>query len=353
MLRRVVLIQAAYPFDEEAFVKIITNGAFSSYAYLVAVAIKPDDGRLPPLLDVFKLIVSVHDIYDARLREEDLQTPVALAKEIVRSGDQKAARRNARLIIQQLERISPEELAQMERDEDNAINAIWKRVSHPPPAWVRQIADAQQSWGFVFYRSREVERKYGHMWDEVWDAIQENSRRIPHPVQGERSHEYALLHSIHCAGEESTLRRLWRSTWATGLTSKDLPEDDALRRHFKDFRELLSSSGILRNTFIMIDDECIPEDLWRYPGGPSAETFWVWAYDAGWKPAFVDTIVYNGEEYRGRVKVPFYCLDAWFYAARYEGVSLRDMWLKAQTHRSKWWICCSKPMENWGHESYI
>ncbi|KAI8190869.1 hypothetical protein K4K51_000680 [Colletotrichum sp. SAR 10_75] len=143
MLRRVVLIQAAYPFDEEAFVKIITNGAFSSYAYLVAVAIKPDDGRLPPLLDVFKLIVSVHDIYDARLREEDLQTPVALAKEIVRSGDQKAARRNARLIIQQLERISPEELAQMDRDEDNAINAIWKRVSHPPSAWVRQIADAQ------------------------------------------------------------------------------------------------------------------------------------------------------------------------------------------------------------------
>ncbi|KAE9577680.1 hypothetical protein CGMCC3_g6224 [Colletotrichum fructicola] len=81
-LRRAVLGQAAYPFDEEAFVKIITNSAFSSYAHLVAVAIKPDDGRLPPLLDVFKLIISVQDIYDARLREEDLQTPVAPAKEI-------------------------------------------------------------------------------------------------------------------------------------------------------------------------------------------------------------------------------------------------------------------------------
>ncbi|KAI8300438.1 hypothetical protein K4K59_001624 [Colletotrichum sp. SAR11_240] len=154
MLRRVVLTQAAYPFDEEAFVKIITNGAFSSYAHLVAVAIKPDDGRLPPLLGVFKLIIC------------DLCCPEernAARYEIVRSEDQKAARRNARLIIQQLKRISPEKLIQMERDEGNVINATWKRVSHPPPAWVPQIADAQQPWGFVFYRSKEVEREYSHI----------------------------------------------------------------------------------------------------------------------------------------------------------------------------------------------
>ncbi|KAH9233591.1 hypothetical protein K456DRAFT_1724512 [Colletotrichum gloeosporioides 23] len=158
-LRRAVLGQAAYPFDEEVFVKIITNSAFSSYAHLVAVAIKPDDGRLPPLLDVFKLIISVQDIYDARLREEDIQTPVAPAKEI--------------------------------------------------------------------------------------------------------------------------------------------------------------------------------------------------AYDAGWKPALADTTGSDGEEYRGRVKLPIECLDTWFYAARYEGVRLKDMRLKAQTHRSKWLICYSNLMENWNHESYI
>ncbi|GKT56423.1 hypothetical protein ColTof4_09032 [Colletotrichum tofieldiae] len=105
--------------------------------------------------------------------------------------------------------------------------------------------------------------------------------------------------------------------------------------------------------FIVIDDECIPEDLWRYLGGPSDETFWVYAYDADWEPASTKVTVSDGKEYRGRVKVPIYCLDAWFYAARYGGVSLKDMWLKAQTQRSKWWICYFEPMENWDHESYI
>ncbi|KAF0321930.1 hypothetical protein GQ607_010863 [Colletotrichum asianum] len=132
----------------------------------------------------------------------------------------------------------------------------------------------------------------------------------------------------------------------------DCQFSQGLCRHFKDFRESLSSTGILQNT-IAIDDECIPEDLWRYLGGPSAETLWVWPYDAGWKPALEDTTVSDGEEYRGRVKVPIYSLEAWVYAARYEGVSLRDMWFKAQTHHSKSWICCSNPMENWDHESYI
>ncbi|WYZ41183.1 hypothetical protein EsH8_V_000078 [Colletotrichum jinshuiense] len=344
VLRRVVLGQTAYAFDEDAYVKRVTNGAFPSYTYLVGAAMEPNDGGLPPVLDIFKLIIcdarcpkegaTLHNLYDAQLREEELQTPAELAREIVRSEDEKVARRNAKLIIQQLEGASPEELAQMERDEGNAVKAMWKRVSHVPPAWVRRIAEAQQPWGFVFYRSREVERKYGAIWEEAWDAIQENSRRIPWPVQGERSHQ-----------------RLWIDTWATGLVFEDLPEDDALRRHFKDFRESLSSPGILRDTFIVIDDECIPKDLWRYPGGPSAETFWVWAYDADWEPASADVAV--PEEYQGRVKVPIYCLNAWFYAARCEGVSLRDMWLKAQTHHSKWWICRSKPMENWDHEPYV
>lgn len=112
--------------------------------HLIAAATKPDDGRLPPLLDVFKLITcdaccpeegaTLQDTYDARVREEELQTPVELAREIVRSEDQRTARRNARLIIQQLKRISPEKLIQMERDEGNVINAICERVSHPPPA---------------------------------------------------------------------------------------------------------------------------------------------------------------------------------------------------------------------------
>ncbi|KAF7556573.1 hypothetical protein G7Z17_g1328 [Cylindrodendrum hubeiense] len=363
-LRRAVLGKAAYAQDERDFVKRISNGTFSSYDYVIGAAMKPDGGRLPALLDIFKLIicdarcleegVSLQDAYDTQLQEEELQTPTERAREIVRSEDEKMARRNARLIIPHLERISAEKLMQMERDEGNAIEAIWKQISPPPPAWIQQIVDAQQPWGFVFYKSREVERKYGHVWDEdyMWDTIQENTNRIPYSFDGERSLGYTLLHRIHSGGNEPTLTHLWTTDWTAGPISQDLSEDDALRRQFKDYRESLSSPGILRNTFIMIDDEDIPEDLWKY-SGPARDTFWVWAYDADWEPSSTDVTFSNGEEYRGRVKVPIYSLDAWFYAARYEGVSLKDMWLKAQTHPSKLWICRSKPMENWDHESYI
>ncbi|OAA36100.1 hypothetical protein NOR_07706 [Metarhizium rileyi] len=61
----------------------------------------------------------------------------------------------------------------------------------------------------------------------------------------------------------------------------------------------------------------------------------------------------DGSEYQGRVKVAIYCLDAWFYAARYEGISIYDMWLKAQKHHQKLWICYSKTLEEWDHEPYI
>lgn len=99
----------------------------------------------------------------------------------------------------------------------------------------------------------------------------------------------------------------------------------------------------------MIDDESIPESLEDPPYIIS--DFWVWAYDADWEPSASGTL--TEAEYQGRVKVSIYSLDAWFYAARYEGVSLRDMWLKAQSHPGKQWICLSKPLEEWEHESFV
>ncbi|KAF7548471.1 hypothetical protein G7Z17_g7034 [Cylindrodendrum hubeiense] len=275
----------------------------------------PDDNRMPALLDVFKLIIcdarcleegtSLQDAYDAQLREEELQTPTERAREIVRCEIEKTARRNARLIIPHLEHISPDELTQMERNKGDTIKAIWKQIAPPPPAWIQQIVDSQQPWGFVFYKSREVERKFGYDWYDVWGEIKDY-----------------------------------------------LSEDDALRRHFKDYKESLSSPGFLRNTFIMINDQCIPEDI-RRNNRQDIDDFWVWAYDADWEPS-ADITVSNGDEYRGRVRVPLYSLNAWFYGARYEGVvSLKDMWLKAQTDPEKLWICRSKLMESWHHESYI
>ncbi|KAH8665388.1 hypothetical protein BGZ61DRAFT_538743 [Ilyonectria robusta] len=240
----------------------------------------------------------------------------------------------------------------VEEDQGDAIKAIWKQIAPPPPAWIQKIVDAQQPWGFVFYESRVAEQGFGHDWEDVWSEIKQCTGRMPVAVNGERDHEYTLLSSIHTGGNQGNMKDLWITDWAAGPIDPDLPEDDALRRHFKEYRESLSYPGILRNTFIMVDDQCIPADLWKYTGR-AVDTFWVWAYDADWEPSS-DVTVSNGEEYRGRVRVPLHSLDAWIYGARAEGeVSLKDMWLKAQTHDEKLWICYSKRMENWHHESYI
>ncbi|RYO83982.1 hypothetical protein DL762_005884 [Monosporascus cannonballus] len=361
-LRDALLGRTCYPPDERAMVKRITNNAIQSHDYLIAYAANPEDGRMPALLDAWKIIIcdvryleegaNLQDAYDAQLREEELQTAAERAREVVRTEDEKIARRNAKWVIPLLEGLSPEELAQMELQDGGATKAIWKQVSPAPPAWIQQIVDTQQPWGFVFYKTREVEQKYGHKWPETWDAIRENTSWIPYHTGEERPLAYACLVSIHCRGNKSILKKLWTEDWATGPVAGDLAADDALQRHFKDYRESLSSPGILRNTFIVVDAGCIPEDLWEC-NRPGYEIFWVWAYDADWEPSSTNDTASDGEEYQGRVKVPIYCLNAWFYAARYEGVSLRDMWLKAQNHPAKLWICYSKPLEEWRHESYI
>lgn len=125
-------------------------------------------------------------------------------------------------------------------------------------------------------------------------------------------------------------------------------------RHFKRYRKSLSSPGILQNTFIVVDTEPFSEHFDEVVRNPHPN-FFVWAYDADWDSSSLSTkdIAVDGEEYNGRVKVSIFSLDAWFYAARYEGVNLRDMWLKSQSHPRKLWVCYSKPLEEWHHESYI
>ncbi|KAF5686389.1 hypothetical protein FCIRC_2945 [Fusarium circinatum] len=120
-------------------------------------------------------------------------------------------------------------------------------------------------------------------------------------------------------------------------------------RHFQEYRQSLSSPGILKNTFVVIPIELIPESE-----NEELDPYWVWAYDADWDSSTDETACSSsGEKYQGRVKVAVYSLNAWFYAARWEGVSLRDMWLKAQMHQDKLWICYSKEMEDWDHEPYV
>lgn len=86
--------------------------------------------------------------------------------------------------------------------------------------------------------------------------------------------------------------------------------------------------------------------------GINTEQFWLWAYDADWEPMDSYTAP-NGEVYQGRMKVLINSLDAWFYAARYEGVSLRDMWLKSHEFPGKVWKCDTMPLEPWKHQQYV
>lgn len=46
-------------------------------------------------------------------------------------------------------------------------------------------------------------------------------------------------------------------------------------------------------------------------------------------------------------------MDAWFYTARWEGVSLYKMWLKAQDDPDHLWYGQTKYMEQWDHESFV
>ncbi|KAF9774255.1 hypothetical protein IL306_007778 [Fusarium sp. DS 682] len=111
------------------------------------------------------------------------------------------------------------------------------------------------------------------------------------------------------------------------------------------------SPGILRNTFIVIPMELISGNL-KCDEGDILDPGWIWAYDADWDGSEEET-VFNGEKYQSRVKVAKWSLESWFYVARWEGVSLRDMWLKAQQHPEKLWICHTKRLEEWDHEPYI
>jgi hypothetical protein len=110
------------------------------------------------------------------------------------------------------------------------------------------------------------------------------------------------------------------------------------------------SPGLLRNTFIVIPMELISGNRSR-EASDFLDPCWVWAYDADWDSS--EETVFNGEKYQGRVKVAMWSVNSWFYGARWEGVSLRDMWLKAQQHPEKLWECKSKRLEEWDHEPYV
>ncbi|RMJ08245.1 hypothetical protein BHE90_002938 [Fusarium euwallaceae] len=347
--------------DECSMVKRIAGNGWGTGESLLNSMACYDQVHEPAIpIDAWKLVycdlyyidgsnATLQDIYEERLREEELQTPAAQAREIVRRDVIKLARRNAKWMIPRLEQLLDEARGQEIRQYREILHIIWKRVSPAPPAWIQHIINAEEKWGFVYYRSREVDRKYGHRWASWWGRIMDS--QLP---DTERNMGDATAFSIHCQGGRPSLKFLETEDWPTCHANDDLAEDDDFRKQFKEYvqdKDDLLPAGISRNTFIVVPIELIPDSP-EWDEDDELDPYWVWAYDADWDSSAEET-TFKGETYQGRVKVAYYSLKSWFYGARWEGVSLRDMWLKAQQHPDKLWICYTKYMEEWDHEPYI
>ncbi|KAF4495464.1 hypothetical protein FAGAP_8397 [Fusarium agapanthi] len=401
-LKNIVLGRTNRPEDEDSIVERITNSVADSSSTLISYIAGFDKMAYPLCLDAWKLVycdmyyvegnAMLQEIYEARLQEEELQTPAARARELIRDFRLKKARRNAKWMIPAIGRLSEEELkgwaekdpGLMQRliDEGKFEEArellskphsykdmlaeVWTQVSPPPPAWLKKIFETGKQFGFVYYRSRELyQTRYN--WNSVWSRITNTS-----------SPPGVSWADIHCQGSKNwmSLHSLETENWPIFSPNEELAEDDDLRKHFKkyceenrskteedekkkkkkrkrkdtDDNENLLSPGILRNTFIVIPLEFVSGNL-NIKERDSYDPCWVWAYDADWDGLNEETV--DGEKYEGCVKVAKWSLNSWFYAARWEGVSLRDMWFKAQQHPDKYWICYTKELEEWDHEPYV
>ncbi|KAJ4128999.1 hypothetical protein NW768_007526 [Fusarium equiseti] len=420
-LKLTLLGRTIHSRDESTMVKRITNNLANSGCTLISYAARFDHSTTVLPLDAWKLVycdlyyidgcdATLQQIYEARLREEDLQTPAARARELVRDNNLKKARRNARWMIPALERPwtdedpprpnpfeeainriiknspIPEEVAKLFEDHKmieksreqwkkaepkRRLETLWNQVSPAPPAWMKKVLDDQVQFGFIYYLSREANGKYGHHWKSEWLRIDNTCAPLG-----------VCWSCIHTQGKDNwfTMHRLEAENWPVFSPDETLAEDDDLRKHFKQYSEKnksdtkedrkmmimirnknkhrrvqeytdVLSPGFLRNTFIVIPIELVDGNR-SIEEGDFLDPCWVWAYDADWDSS-QDETVFNGEKYQGRVKVAKWSLNSWFYGARWEGVSLRDMWLKAQQHPEKMWICYAKEFEEWDHEPYI
>jgi hypothetical protein len=226
--------------------------------------IRDFDETIHPLcLDALKLVycdiyyvdgggATLQAIYEARLQEEVLQTPAARARELVRNDDLKKARRNAKWMIPAIERLSAEELIQPAPEDEEPhrrtlewvrmlepdrlewaertlkdscwhknLERIWKQVSPAPPAWIQKILDTQREWGFIYYVSRGVDKKYLRNWKSNWSRYKSPSSPM-----------MVTWGSIHCQGQDNrtALEQLSTENWPIFHPDENMAEHDDLRK---------------------------------------------------------------------------------------------------------------------------
>ncbi|KAG5814882.1 hypothetical protein H9Q74_002591 [Fusarium xylarioides] len=326
-LESALLGRTAYYYDECMMIRRITNRVAESSSTLVHRIADFDQHIDPFCLDAWKLAycdvcyvdggsATLQEIYEARLREEELQTPAEQARELVRDNDLKRARRNAKWMIPAIEGLSEDdkkgwqdkdpdlqnrlceqlrlllverldqqrefneierrkieeiqELSLKPRNYQDILEEMWKQVSPAPPPWIQHILQTGEQFGFVYYRSREV-YKTRWKWRSVWGRIRNTSSPLG-----------VTWASIHCQGRDNWMKlsSLAIENWPVFSPNEEIPEEDDLRQHFKEYiRENQSktledeqerkklkkkqrkkydytlSPGILRNTFIVIPFE--------------------------------------------------------------------------------------------------
>ncbi|KAF6833220.1 hypothetical protein CMUS01_06626 [Colletotrichum musicola] len=318
--RGAILGREPYYYDEVMMVRRITGGVNNLDSLFNHGADPAAPGTLPTV-DCWKLIVidcrPAEDSADldrqcrAQLLAEELQTPEERAREAVRDDGERTARRNAKLMILALEKLSPEKCAMML--ERRTLYTVWQKVMPKAPSWIEDIVDEECDWDFVFCRSAEVMRRVGDCWNDALERL-EGLDELFYPENRAEQPIFATAgpSSIHSADENFLL--YWSPV------------------HFRTHRQTLDEDdGILDNTLIVIDSECVHPDLMTPPAGRDADE----------------------DGYQGRLKVPFTCLQAWFYAARLKGIDMKAMWKKAQGHPQQLWVCNSKPQQEWKHEPWV
>ncbi|KAH8168704.1 hypothetical protein LIA77_11968 [Sarocladium implicatum] len=375
-LRGKVLGRHFFPPDQCDMINHFSGGWNASCDHIVGYAAKADHGSTFVNIELWKLAycdvaavankTELDQLYEDRLRDEELQPREEQARELIRSEEEKTARRNAKWMIPALEQLDPHERKEMQHallGNRDALLAIWKQVSPPPPQWVQTIIENKQSWGFACYKTPEAQRQYGSgdAWKQTWKAVTWNAESTLIDLHGPRRDlSYTNLSSVHCWGNVPLLAGLETQLWPQDDEAVgELESDDDFRGHFAQYSKTIASVNILRNTFIVVDSPTIAAHLDEDDIHYQREVFAVWAYDATWHPP-TDTEAAQSPEraeqrrlgYRGRVRVSYFSLGAWFYAARAADVSLYDMWRKAEREPDRMWHGCSKYLEGWDHEPF-
>ncbi|KAJ3533896.1 hypothetical protein NM208_g7779 [Fusarium decemcellulare] len=228
------------------------------------------------------------------------------------------------------------------------------RIRTPP--WVEEIARSKEGYGFIIYKSREVENRPAvakERWFQVW-----NRRKMAPGIDIDLlddnfpSYKNARDRVYNGLFLNRHMVPLWVSPCPEhGFSSEQTPS--AFREHFKTVEApKISNPRILKNTFLVVANDCIFPELDTHELNPDTirgpqknkvfpeqlPRFFLWAYDPDWEPLSPPDSVPNDESsvegctcrgaftrgyggadddgYEGRVKVSLSDLFCWFYYVR-------------------------------------